>query len=54
MQGERLIRRWFLFDISYSDFQLLDEQLSLLCHIPGHIEKGMVGRVELRDLESSV
>ena len=28
-----------------------DEQLSLLCHIPGHIEKGMVGRVELRDIE---
>ena len=31
-----------------------DEQLSLLCHIPGHIEKGMVGRVELRNLEISV
>ena len=27
-----------------------DEQLSLLCHIPGHIEKGMVGRVDLRDV----
>jgi len=26
-----------------------DEQLSLLCHIPGHIEKGMVGRVDMRD-----
>lgn len=26
-----------------------DERLSLLCHIPGHIEKGMVGAVELRD-----
>ncbi len=30
-----------------------DEQLSLLCHIPGHIEKGMVGRVELREMEIS-
>ncbi len=30
-----------------------DEQLSLLCHIPGHIEKGMVGRVELREVEIS-
>ena len=30
-----------------------DEQLSLLCHIPGHIEKGMVGRVDLRDIEIS-
>ncbi len=30
-----------------------DEQLSLLCHIPGHIEKGMVGRVDLRDLTIS-
>ena len=30
-----------------------DEQLSLLCHIPGHIEKGMIGRVELRDVEIS-
>jgi uncharacterized cupredoxin-like copper-binding protein len=30
-----------------------DEQLSLLCHIPGHIEKGMVGRVDLRDVEIS-
>ena len=28
-----------------------DEQLSLLCHIPGHIEKGMVGRVDLRDVD---
>jgi uncharacterized cupredoxin-like copper-binding protein len=26
-----------------------DEQLSLLCHIPGHIEKGMIGRVDMRD-----
>ena len=25
-----------------------DEQLALLCHIPGHIERGMVGAVELR------
>ena len=24
------------------------KQLALLCHIPGHIEKGMVGAVELR------
>jgi uncharacterized cupredoxin-like copper-binding protein len=30
-----------------------DEQLSLLCHIPGHIEKGMVGRVDLRDVTNS-
>jgi len=30
-----------------------DEQLSLLCHIPGHIEKGMVGRVDLRDVSIS-
>lgn len=30
-----------------------DEQLSLLCHIPGHIEKGMVGRVDLREVEIS-
>lgn len=26
------------------------EQLQLLCHIPGHIEKGMVGAVELREV----
>ncbi|MEX1333738.1 MAG: hypothetical protein AB1Z66_00390 [Candidatus Limnocylindrales bacterium] len=30
-----------------------DEQLALLCHIPGHIEKGMVGRVEMREVEIS-
>ncbi len=30
-----------------------DEQLSLLCHIPGHIEKGMIGRVDLRDITIS-
>jgi len=30
-----------------------DEQLSLLCHIPGHIEKGMVGRVDLREVAIS-
>ena len=30
-----------------------DQQLALLCHIPGHIEKGMVGAVELRDLTVS-
>jgi uncharacterized cupredoxin-like copper-binding protein len=29
------------------------EQLALLCHIPGHIEKGMVGRVELREVTIS-
>ena len=29
------------------------EQLALLCHIPGHIEKGMVGAVESRDLSIS-
>jgi uncharacterized cupredoxin-like copper-binding protein len=27
-----------------------DQVLALLCHIPGHIEKGMVGAVELREL----
>ena len=27
-----------------------DAQLALLCHIPGHIEKGMVGAVDLRDI----
>lgn len=31
----------------------LDEGLALLCHIPGHIEKGMVGAVELRDISVS-
>lgn len=30
-----------------------DESLALLCHIPGHIEKGMVGAVDLRDIEIS-
>ena len=30
-----------------------DEGLALLCHIPGHIEKGMVGAVELRDISFS-
>ncbi len=30
-----------------------DEQLQLLCHIPGHIEKGMIGRVDLRDVTIS-
>jgi uncharacterized cupredoxin-like copper-binding protein len=25
-----------------------DERLSLLCNLPGHIERGMVGAVELR------
>ena len=30
-----------------------DEQLALLCHIPGHIEKGMVGAVDLRDITLS-
>jgi uncharacterized cupredoxin-like copper-binding protein len=30
-----------------------DQSLSLLCQIPGHIEKGMVGAVELRGLEVS-
>jgi uncharacterized cupredoxin-like copper-binding protein len=30
-----------------------DEQLQLLCHIPGHIEKGMIGRVDLRDVSIS-
>jgi uncharacterized cupredoxin-like copper-binding protein len=30
-----------------------DELLSLLCHIPGHIEKGMVGAVDLRNITIS-
>jgi uncharacterized cupredoxin-like copper-binding protein len=30
-----------------------DQQLALLCHIPGHIEKGMVGAVVLRDVAES-
>lgn len=30
-----------------------DEQLSLLCQIPGHIAKGMIGRVDLRDVSIS-
>lgn len=30
-----------------------DEDLALLCHIPGHIAKGMVGRVDLRDIKVS-
>ncbi|MFV2064001.1 MAG: hypothetical protein ACC726_10885 [Chloroflexota bacterium] len=27
-----------------------DQRLALLCQLPGHIEKGMVGAVELRDV----
>ena len=30
-----------------------DQALALLCHIPGHIEKGMVGAVELREVTIS-
>lgn len=30
-----------------------DEDLAILCHIPGHIEKGMVGAVEMRDVTIS-
>jgi uncharacterized cupredoxin-like copper-binding protein len=30
-----------------------DEDLSLLCQIPGHIENGMIGRVDLRDVTIS-
>ena len=30
-----------------------DEQLALLCHIPGHIERGMVGAVDLREVSIS-
>ena len=30
-----------------------DEYLAILCHIPGHIEKGMVGAVDLRDVTIS-
>lgn len=26
----------------------VDQELQLMCHIPGHIEQGMIGRVELR------
>jgi uncharacterized cupredoxin-like copper-binding protein len=29
------------------------QQLALLCHIPGHIEKGMVGAVDLRNITIS-
>jgi uncharacterized cupredoxin-like copper-binding protein len=29
------------------------QALALLCHIPGHIERGMVGAVELRDITIS-
>ena len=29
------------------------QPLALLCHIPGHIEKGMVGAVDLRDITIS-
>ncbi len=31
----------------------VDQQLALLCHIPGHIEKGMAGAVDLRDVKIS-
>lgn len=30
-----------------------DEYLAILCHIPGHIEKGMVGAVDLRAITIS-
>jgi len=30
-----------------------DEDLAILCHIPGHIEKGMVGAVDLRHVSIS-
>ncbi len=30
-----------------------DEYLAILCQIPGHIEKGMVGAVDLRDITIS-
>jgi uncharacterized cupredoxin-like copper-binding protein len=29
------------------------QSLELLCHIPGHIERGMVGAVELREVDGS-
>jgi uncharacterized cupredoxin-like copper-binding protein len=29
------------------------QELTLLCHIPGHIEKGMVGSIELRERSAS-
>lgn len=33
------------------DYQVPSEELlAILCHIPGHSEKGMVGAVEMRDL----
>jgi uncharacterized cupredoxin-like copper-binding protein len=34
------------------DYQVpADQELALLCHLPGHIERGMVGAVELRTIE---
>lgn len=30
-----------------------DEDITILCHIPGHIEKGMVGAVDLRNVTIS-
>lgn len=30
-----------------------DEDLAILCHIPGHIEKGMIGAVDLRQITVS-
>jgi uncharacterized cupredoxin-like copper-binding protein len=36
------------------DYQVPSDQvLAVLCHIPGHIEKGMVGRVDLRNITIS-
>ncbi len=48
--------RVFLYSGERADVDYLvpsEELLAILCHIPGHIEKGMVGRVELRDIEIS-
>jgi uncharacterized cupredoxin-like copper-binding protein len=30
-----------------------DQSLTILCHIPGHIERGMVGAVDLRNINIS-
>jgi uncharacterized cupredoxin-like copper-binding protein len=32
----------------------VDEALAILCHLPGHIERGMVGAVELREPDGTV
>ena len=38
-------------DQAIVDYEVpIGQALGLLCHIPGHIEKGMVGAVEIREL----